>query len=133
MQREITITKEFDFDAAHWLPRVHHNHKCRRIHGHTYRAVLECSGEIGADSGWLVDYADIARAWAHIHDRLDHRCLNGIAADPARGLDAQETVLENPTTENLVHWIFDQLAPLLPSLRGVRVYESATTYAEARR
>jgi len=124
------ITKEFDFDAAHWLPNVPDGHKCRRLHGHTYRVVIMCSGITGPMSGWVIDYAEIAKAWAPLHDLLDHRCLNGVP--PGMGCPEQFPVLQNPTTENLVDLIWGKLLPTLPTLCGVRVYESSTTYAEKR-
>ena len=124
------ITKEFDFDAAHWLPEVPADHKCRRLHGHTYRVVVMCSGIVGPMSGMVVDYADIAKAWAPLHDLLDHRCLNGVP--PGMGCPEQFPVLKNPTTENLAALIVDKLRIALPSFSGVRVYEFATTYAELR-
>ncbi len=116
----ITITKAFDFDAAHWLPRVADGHKCKRMHGHTYRVVLCLQGQIG-ENGMLVDYADIATAWEPIHAALDHRVLNEVDG------------LANPTTELLVHWIIKRLQEdsLLWCLHSVRVYESSTTFAEA--
>lgn len=113
----VRISKEFDFDAAHRLTKVPRGHKCRRMHGHTYRAELICEGEVDA-RGMVVDYAEIAAAWAPMHRRLDHRTLNKI-----RGL-------ENPTTEILTPWIYQRLKKLLPQLTRVRVYESSTTYCE---
>jgi 6-pyruvoyltetrahydropterin/6-carboxytetrahydropterin synthase len=31
------IFTEFNFEAAHWLPHVPPDHKCHRLHGHSYR------------------------------------------------------------------------------------------------
>lgn len=45
----IRIAKTFDFDAAHWLPFVPDGHKCRRMHGHTYRVDYGCEGQIGLE------------------------------------------------------------------------------------
>lgn len=115
---KVRIAKEFDFDAAHWLPNVPEGHKCRRMHGHTYRVVVSLIGEPDA-RGMVVDYAEIAEAWAHVHSKVDHRVLNEV-----RGL-------ENPTTEVLAPWIHEQLWGRLPAFDlQVRVYESSTTYCE---
>ena len=75
---KVTISKTFDFDAAHFLPMVADEHKCKRMHGHTYRVVLEFSGDVDPVSGMLMDYADIAKAWEHFNGILDHRVLNEI-------------------------------------------------------
>jgi 6-pyruvoyltetrahydropterin/6-carboxytetrahydropterin synthase len=116
----VTISKMFDFDAAHFLTTVPADHKCFRLHGHTYRAEIICEGEPDA-RGMVCDYAEIAAAWAPVHDAVDHRCLNDIGG------------LENPTTEILTPWILARLASALPCLAAVRVYESASTWCEARK
>lgn len=116
----VTICKSFDFDAAHFLPLVHAEHKCRRMHGHTYRVDLVLRGAVDK-RGMVCDYAEIAAAWAPLHDLLDHRVLNDIAG------------LENPTTEVLAPFVLAQLVRLSPSLPwlSVRVYESSTTWCQA--
>jgi 6-pyruvoyltetrahydropterin/6-carboxytetrahydropterin synthase len=108
------IYKDATFDAAHFLPYVDADHKCKRLHGHTYRLRVWCSGPI-TERGWVVDYGDIATAVRTVLDWLDHRLLN----------EVQD--LENPTTENLAIWIFARLKPLLPQLTGIEIAESATT------
>ncbi|HWN72058.1 MAG TPA: 6-carboxytetrahydropterin synthase, partial [Haliangium sp.] len=72
-----TISKTFTFDAAHRLDRLPPEHKCHRMHGHTYRVELILSGHV-ADNGFLLDYADIAEMWAPLHELLDHRILNEV-------------------------------------------------------
>lgn len=114
------ITKMFDFDAAHSLPLMPEGHKCKRLHGHTYRVRFALEGPLDPQM-MVADYAEIEEAWKPIHDRLDHRNLNEI-----HGLAPQ------PTTEVLAWWImreFRHAAPQLP-LVSVRVYESSTTWAE---
>ena len=114
----VRIAKTFDFDAAHWLPKVAEDHKCRRMHGHTYRVEIVLLGGV-LDDGMVVDYADIALAWQPIHDLLDHRTLNEIEG------------LENPTTEILAPWIGERMLVAFPdTLDRVRVYESSTTWCE---
>jgi 6-pyruvoyltetrahydropterin/6-carboxytetrahydropterin synthase len=116
----VTISKMFDFDAAHYLPSVEDGHKCKRLHGHTYRVEVGCAGVIDK-RGMVLDYAEMAAAWKPIEAQLDHYCLNDIAG------------LENPTTEVLAPWIMARLVDALPQLVFVRVYESATTWCEVRR
>lgn len=113
----VTICKRFDFDAAHWLTGVPSDHKCARLHGHTYRVDVMLRGELDS-RGMVVDYAEVAQAWQPLHDALDHRCLNDIPG------------LENPTTEHLAPWIVARLKTALPQLCAVRVWESSTTWCE---
>lgn len=113
----VRISKTFDFDAAHFLPNVHATHKCRRMHGHTYRAEIILRGEVD-ERGFIVDYAEITEAWAPVHAMLDHRVLNDIKG------------LENPSTEILAPFIARMLLDSLPDLEAVRVYESTTTWCE---
>lgn len=118
---KVRIAKAFDFDAAHFLSKVPKEHKCARLHGHTYRVELLYEGAVD-DRGMVVDYAEIAIVWDPIHRLLDHRLLNEIPG------------LENPTTEVLAPFILRMLtgaAPHMP-LAAVRVYESSTTYCEVR-
>ena len=114
------ISKAFDFDAAHSLPLMPDGHKCKRLHGHTYRVEFILRAEL--NELWMVaDYADIEAAWLPIHARLDHQHLNTI---PEIG--------PKSTTEYLAWFImreFRRGAPNLP-LVAVRVYESSTTWAE---
>ncbi|HEY4266795.1 MAG TPA: 6-carboxytetrahydropterin synthase QueD [Galbitalea sp.] len=111
-----TIAKRFTFDAAHSLPLMPEGHKCRNMHGHTYIVELRLVGPVDPRTGCLVDYAQIAKAWAPLHDRLDHKVLNQVAG------------LSCPTTEALCAWILSKIN--LPYLHSVRVYESSTTWCE---
>jgi 6-pyruvoyltetrahydropterin/6-carboxytetrahydropterin synthase len=115
-----TISKTFEFDAAHRLPLLPPGHKCHRLHGHTYRVEVQLRGEPDA-RGMVRDYSEIAAAWAPLHELLDHHCLNDIEG------------LEQPTTEILAPFIFDALVDELPELSAVRVYESSTTWCEVSR
>lgn len=113
----VTISKKFDFDAAHFLPNLPDGHKCKRLHGHTYLAELILRGEPD-ERGFVVDYAEIATAWRPVEALLDHRLLNDIEG------------LETPSTEVLAPFIARMLLDSLPLLHAVRVYESSTTYCE---
>ena len=52
------IFKEFTFEAAHRLPIVPPEHKCARLHGHSFRVAVHVRGEVDADTGWVIDFAD---------------------------------------------------------------------------
>lgn len=117
-----TISKTFDFDAAHRLDRLPAEHKCHRMHGHTYRVEIRLRGEPGRRLGMLIDYAEIAKAWAPLHAQLDHQTLNDVPG------------LEVPTTEVLAEWLYERLVDRFSGLSlAIRVFESSTTYAEVGR
>lgn len=110
----VELVKEFRFEAAHNLPRTPEGHKCRRLHGHSYKIEVKVAGEMDPESGWLIDYADIKAAFEPLWRRLDHYYLNEIEG------------LENPTSEILAVWIWDRLKPSLPQLSEVVVHETCT-------
>ena len=109
------IFKAFTLEAAHRLPNVPEGHKCARLHGHSFRVELHVSGPLDPHMGWVMDFADVKRAFQPIYDQLDHHYLNDIAG------------LDNPTSERLAEWIWDQLKPALPLLSAVVVHETCTS------
>jgi 6-pyruvoyltetrahydropterin/6-carboxytetrahydropterin synthase len=109
------IHTTFQFEAAHRLPNVAPDHKCARLHGHSFRATVWVRGDVGAESGWVMDFADVKAAFAPLHDQLDHHYLNEVVG------------LENPTSEVLAVWIWERLAPTLPGLARVDVDETCTS------
>ena len=45
----VELTKEFRFEAAHCLPNTPEGHKCRRLHGHSFKVTVEVKvGKAGA-------------------------------------------------------------------------------------
>jgi 6-pyruvoyltetrahydropterin/6-carboxytetrahydropterin synthase len=111
----IEVVKDFRFDAAHTLPNVPEGHKCRRMHGHSFRGEVAVRGPIDPVKGWVIDFADLKRAVDPIVARLDHYPLNEIEG------------LENPTSERLAVWIWNQLAPALPLLHRITIEETGTS------
>ncbi len=109
------LEKEFVFDSAHFLPNVPPEHKCRRLHGHTYRVIVGVSGEINEKMGWLVDFGEVKRVVSPIIERLDHQLLNSIPG------------LENPTAENIAKFIFDIVKKDIDFVDFVKVYETPTS------
>lgn len=93
------------FQSAHRLPHVPPGHKCGRMHGHGFEAVVHAA----ADGPQAID-----DAWAPLHAQLNYRCLNDIDG------------LHNPTSEVLAGWLWQQLQARLPGLSGVTVFETAS-------
>ncbi len=110
------IFKEFTFEAAHHLPEAPPGHKCRRLHGHSFRVALHVAGPMD-EHGWIMDFADVKAAFKPLLRQLDHYYLNEIEG------------LENPTSEVIAKWIWDRLKPRLPGLSKVVLRETCTAGA----
>ena len=112
------LVKSFGFEAAHLLPTFPEGHKCRRLHGHSFRVEVHVSGTVEPQRGYLVDYGQIKDACAPLRAQLDHQYLNEIAG------------LANPTSENIAVWIWERLRAHLPGLERVVVHETCTSRCE---
>ena len=111
------IRKTFTFEAAHRLPNLRPDHKCFRLHGHSFRATLIVRGALVKDYDWVIDFAEMKSLFSPILDQLDHHYLNEISG------------LENPTSEVLAKWIYNRLLPTLPGLHQVVLSETCTSEA----
>ncbi len=109
------LFKVFQIEAAHFLPNVPEDHKCRRIHGHSFRIEIHVTGPVGETSGWVMDFGDLKKAFEPLYRQLDHHFLNEIPG------------LENPTSENLARWIWQRLKPDLPGLSKIVIQETCTS------
>jgi 6-pyruvoyltetrahydropterin/6-carboxytetrahydropterin synthase len=108
-----TISKEFRFEAAHSLPHLPENHKCHRLHGHSYRIVVFVTGEVTEARGWVIDYADISLFVKPLIRRLDHTNLNEL--------------LPISTSERLAEFVWKELDEALPGLCAIEVHETDRT------
>lgn len=103
------IVKSVQFDAAHFLDHDPNARPYARLHGHSFTMEVEIEGAPGEETGWVVDFGDVAEALDEIHEALDHRLLNEVEG------------LERPTLENICQWAADKLKDRFPGLRSVRV------------
>ncbi|MEK9948626.1 MAG: 6-carboxytetrahydropterin synthase QueD [Verrucomicrobiales bacterium] len=108
------LRKTFQFEAAHHLPHLPEDHKCRRLHGHSFQVDVVVDGPCDPQLGWVMDYAEISQAFKPLWEQLDHHYLNEIEG------------LENPTSERVALWIWARLRPSLPLLKEVVVAETCT-------
>ena len=119
--RVVQIRKQFKFEAAHVLP--YHQGKCSRLHGHSYRLDVTLEGPLAGDgpaAGMILDFEAVSRIVKNgVIGELDHRSLN--------------EVVPNPTSENVVIWIWRRLAPEFPQLAERVLWETATACAILRR
>lgn len=108
------LERTYRFEAAHFLPKVPAGHKCARMHGHSYLIGVTLEGEIDAERGWVMDFAEIDEYVSPLVRQLDHQVLNEIDG------------LANPTSELLAVWLWNKLAAL-PGLVEVVVSETPSS------
>jgi len=103
------ITRKFSFEAAHRLPN--YNGPCFNPHGHSYKLRVTLDAPIERRSGMTYDFTDMDRV---VRDRilqhLDHRNANDL--------------IDNPTAEHIVLWIWKQLEGQVPGLCELRLAET---------
>ena len=107
--------KDFSFDSAHFLRHVPDGHKCKTMHGHTYKLRVVLKGEPHPHLGWIMDFKDLQDCVCPVIEQLDHKLINDVQG------------LENPTAENITIWIWQQIKPMLPQLNRIELYETPTT------
>lgn len=110
---KITVGKEFRFEAAHSLPHLPEGHKCRNVHGHSYRFRIEIDGPID-ERGFVIDYSEISAAIKPVVERLDHQNLNDLFPF-------------HTTAENIAEWLFDETVKRLGRCSRVVFWETPTS------
>jgi len=97
-----TISKDFYIPAAHFLPN--HPKRCQYIHGHEWKLTVYIKKRIDKKTGMVMDFSELKRVVNEfVIDELDHNYFNNF--------------LINPTAENIVFWIWDQL--MYNGLKGI--------------
>lgn len=91
-----------------------HPGRCARLHGHSYRLEVALEGplqSVGPAAGMVVDFDTLSQVVKElVMGELDHRSLNEL--------------LDNPTAENIVVWIWRRLASRLPQLDQLTLWET---------
>lgn len=112
------LAKEFTFEASHQLP--HHDGKCQRLHGHSWKGLVYVYGDAlvtdGPKQNMVMDYATIkAHLKPLVDDYLDHHHLN-------------ETLeMESPTSEAVSRWVYSRLTNQGLPVIAVRIDETCTS------
>lgn len=106
------LTKSFHFEAAHTLPSLPDDHKCRQMHGHSFKLAITIEGEVDESIGWIYDHKRISDAMKPLLEMVDHAYLNDIEG------------LESPTIERMAAWFWRKLEPSLPGLAEITIHET---------
>jgi 6-pyruvoyltetrahydropterin/6-carboxytetrahydropterin synthase len=109
------LKQHFQIESARFLPKLEKTHPCSRMHGHSFKIILTLIGNMDPTAGWVMDYHDIQEKMKPILALIDHRILNEVPG------------LENPTSELLAKWVYDQAHKALPILVRVTIAETPTT------
>lgn len=115
-----TITKEFRFEAMHYLPQMPEGHKCKRPHGHSYAVTVELASNELDDFGFVEDYGELNDIREYIDGKLDHRDLTQIFG------------AENTTAELLCQMFFHAWKNAHPALSAVTIKETPSVSATYR-
>lgn len=114
MPATLTVGKEFRFEAAHSLPHLPEGHKCRNLHGHSYRFRVDIKGPIDPRDGFVIDYAEISKHVDPIVARLDHQNLD-------------EIFTKATTAENIAIWLFREVEDRVGRCERVTLWETPTS------
>jgi len=130
------IAKEFKWEMGHRL--TFHQGKCKNLHGHSYRCMIELSGKPDKN-GMLLDYYDLKKIIDPIIEKLDHSFMvyekDYELIDVLDKLNSNKVVVDfESTAENICTYLLNEIKKTsLPSnIEGikVRVLETENTYAE---
>ena len=111
----VSITKCFEFEAAHFIPE--HYADCKFCHGHSYKLEITIRHRINPLTGMALDFKKLSEAVKNnIINILDHGFINDW--------------IEFPTAENMLYWIWEKLSIDVKGLQKIRLYETSSSYAE---
>jgi len=126
-----TITKTFEFSAAHHLDHLPPGHPCARQHGHNYIVKVELAAStravIDSPQKWVKDYGDLKALKDFIDFELDHKDLNEVLT-----FDRTAIVDFTPTAEMLAYFLFSWCIKLWPEVIAVSVSETPKVWATYR-
>lgn len=129
------IAKEFKWEMGHRLPC--HKGKCRNLHGHSYKLMVEFEGTLDKN-GMVLDYYDVKEIVSPIVDNLDHSVMvfneDKELIEVLEKLNSSYVAVPFQTTaENMCGYFLDQIRSgnLPGNITAIRVwvYETENTYA----
>ena len=127
------LTKQYKFCAAHryWNPNWSDDKNYDifgedvRIHGHNYILDITLSGPIDENSGFICNLFELNElVQSHVLDVMDHSQIQ---------LDIPWFELKQPSTENMVVFIWEQIESKIPrpaNLYSIKLRETPTIFTE---
>ena len=110
------IIRTYTVHSARFIPTLDSNHPCSKMHGHTFKIIIELDGPINKDTGFVMDFYDLdVIVNEKIIKKIDHKVLNEIDG------------LDNPSSEFLSIWIWNKLITSIPILSEITVSEELGT------
>ena len=128
-----SITKQYKFCAAHkyWNPEWDKDKNFSifgddiKLHGHNYELDITINGPIDNESGFIINIMDLnALMDKYVIKNLDHSQIEE---------DIDWFKKKQPSTENLVVYIWTQIADKIPKpayLYSIKLRETPTIYTE---
>jgi 6-pyruvoyltetrahydropterin/6-carboxytetrahydropterin synthase len=130
------IAKEFSWDMGHRLPE--HFGKCKNVHGHSYKMIIELDGSLNEKS-MVMDYYDLKKIVEPIIENLDHAFMvyeeDKEMIYALEKLNSKKVVVNfQSTVENICTYILNEVNKYdfpsnIKSIK-VRIHETPNDYAE---
>lgn len=129
---KVKVSRKAHFNAAHRLYRPEWSYEkndsvfglCNNpnFHGHNYELIVSVTGEIDEETGFVIDMKDLKELIREkIENQLDHKNLN---------VEVVWFKTVNPTAENIVVYIWNQLRPFIKASNELEVvlYETPRNF-----
>ena len=130
----VSVIRVAQFNSAHRLHRADWSDEQNKMvfglcslpnyHGHNYKLELKVTGEIDAETGYVIDLSILKKLIDdEVMETFDHRNLN---------LDTIEFKNLNPTAENIAVVIYNKLKKRLPKnlQLQIRLHETERNIVE---
>ena len=112
------LVQTIRFESARKLTKVPEGHPCSNLYGLAFKLEIHLEGEMDNSTGFVTDFNNIENQFEPIRKQIDHNYLNEIKG------------LENPTSEILIEWIWNELKPKLEGLVKLVLWENEVSRVE---
>ncbi len=130
------IAKEFNWEMGHRLPE--HFGKCKNIHGHSYKMLVEIEGDV-LENGMVMDYYHLRDVIDPLVEKMDHAFLvykdDKNVIEFLEKMNSKRVIVDfQSTVENITRFFLNEIKktkmPENIHKVKVRVCETPDDYAE---